>query len=378
MVHANVDDTGTKDNGRLRFGWFIPTAGDTRAFGNDAASIPPSLDHFTKVAQAAESAGFEYALVPVQTMCYEAWVTCSMIAARTERLKPLVAVRAGYMLPTQMAKMFTTFDQLTQGRVCINLIAGPGGAEQAAEGLFYGHDERYDVMDETVTLMKRLWTETTPVTHKGKHFRIENGVVRPRPYQTPHPPFYIGGTSPAAKEVGAKHADIYLFWGDTPQRIAQEIADVKRVAAEHGREDGPDFGMRLQVLVRETEEQAWHDANAIIAGAPELLKSAIQTMWAESQANTRMKELAQAEGFRIGEHLWSGFTTVRPGAGVAIVGNPEQVAGTLQEFIDLGCSEFCLSGYPHDEEAERFGRLVMPYFADRIERQPVASGTAGG
>ena len=85
MVHANVDDTGAKDNGRLRFGWFIPTAGDTSSFSDPAASIPPSLDHFTKVARAAENAGFEYALVPVQTPCYEAWVTCARIAARTRR-----------------------------------------------------------------------------------------------------------------------------------------------------------------------------------------------------------------------------------------------------------------------------------------------------
>lgn len=368
--------TSNTDSRPIRFGWFIPTAGDTSNFGDPAANIPPSLDHFTKIALAAENAGFEYALVPVQTMCYEAWVTCSMIAARTERLKPLVAVRAGYMLPTQMAKMFTTFDQLTQGRVCINLIAGPGGDEQAAEGIFYKHDERYEVMDETVTLMKRLWTEDAPVTHQGKHFRVENGIVRPRPYQKPHPPFYIGGTSPAAKEVGAKHADCYLFWGDTPERIAEQLADVKRIAAQHGREDAISFGMRLQVVVRETEEQAWHDAEAIIADAPEALLGAIRNMWDQSQANTRMKELSKVKDYRIGPHLWSGFTTIRPGAGVAIVGNPQQVAATLQEFIDLGCTDFCLSGYPHHEEAERFGRMVMPLFAGRLARDPAPSPAA--
>lgn len=346
----------------IRFGWFIPTAGDTSAFGDRSATIPPSLDHFTNVARTAEQAGFEYALVPVQTMCYEAWVSCAMIAARTERLRPLIAIRVGSIHPAQMAKMFSTFDQLTEGRVCINLIAGPGGAEQAAEGIFYKHDERYEVMDEAVTLMKRLWTEDAPVTHNGKHFQIENGTVFPRPYQKPYPRFYIGGSSPAAIDVGAKHAGCYLFWGDTPAKIAERITEVKRVAAGYGREDEITFGMRLQVLVRDTEEQAWHDANAIIADAPQALKSAIKGMWSESQANTRMKELAQAEDYLIAPHLWSGFTTIRPGAGVAIVGNPDQVAATLQEFVDLGCTEFCLSGYPHDEEAERFGHLVMPRF----------------
>ena len=361
----------------LRFGWFVPTSGDTSAFSDPDATIPPSLEHFTNVALAAESAGFEYVLVPVQTMCYEAWVSCAMIAARTERLQPLIAVRAGYMLPSQMAKMFTTFDQLTEGRVCINLIAGPGGDEQAAEGLVYQHDERYEVMEETVSIMKRLWTEESPVTHHGKHFQIEKGIVRPRPYQKPYPPFYIGGSSPAAKEVGARHANVYLFWGDTPERIAEQVAEVKQIAATFGREDEIGFGMRLQVVVRETEEEAWDAARAIIAGAPEALKGAIKNMWAESQANSRMKELSQAEDYRIGEHLWSGFTTVRPGAGVAIVGDPRQVAATLQEFIDLGCTDFCLSGYPHHIEAERFGRLVMPLFAGRVANPPVAAGTPG-
>lgn len=266
--------------------------------------------------------------------------------------------------------MVSTFDQLTKGRIYVNLIAGGEYAELAQDGVYLPHDDRYALMDETVVLMKRVWTEPEPVTHSGRFFSIENAVVRPRPYQRPHPPFYIGGISTAAREVGAKHADVYLFWGDTPDRIAAQIADVRRLAAMYGRAGQLRFGMRLQVLVRETEAQAWSDAEALIAHATEGQRARTRTMWDESQANTRMKELAQAEGFRIAPHLWSGISSVRPGAGVAVVGNPEQVAATLQQFVDLGCSDFCLSGYPHHEEAERFGRLVMPYFRAAI--QPTA------
>ena len=92
----------------------------------------------------------------------------------------------------------------------------------------------------------------------------------------------------------------------------------------------------------------------------------VREMWEQSEANARMKVLAEAENFRIAPHLWSGISSVRPGAGVAIVGNPAQVADTIHQFVEIGCTEFCLSGYPHDLEAERFGRLVMPYFADRL------------
>jgi alkanesulfonate monooxygenase len=343
----------------LRFGWFIPTSGDTDTLA-DPSQRPPSLDLFTRVARAAESAGLQYALVPVQTSCWEAWVSCAMIAARTERLTMLVAARPGLVAPTVTAKMISTFDQLSGGRIAVNLIAGGGAAELGADGLFHDHDERYDVMDETVTLMKRVWTEDAPVDHDGRWFRVAGAIVRPRPYQQPYPRFYLGGISDAAVEVCAKHADVYLYWGDTPDNIAARIAGATERAAAHGRAGRLRFGMRLQVIVRDSEDEAWAAAEGLISGASEGQRRRIAGMWEQSQSNTRMKELSQAPGFRLGPHLWSGISTLRPGAGVAVVGDPKQVAATLQEFVDVGCTEFCLSGYPHDDEAERFGRLVMP------------------
>jgi alkanesulfonate monooxygenase len=354
------------DPGAINFGWFVPTSGDTSAFGDPSAAIPQSLDHFVAVARAAEEAGFDYALVPVQTFCYEAWVSTAMISARTERLKMLVAARPGYIQPATMAKMVSTFDQLSRGRIYINLIAGPGGSEEAAEGLSLPHDARYAVMDETVTIMKGLWTEPEPFDYDGQFFQLKGGMVRPRPWQKPWPPFYLGGVSPAAKDVCGKHADVFITWLDTPEQVASQFAEAKAAAAQHNREDQLRLAVRAQVIVRETEEEAWRAAEHLIAGTPERLKNAVGSMWTESQANTRMKALSSAEGFRIGRHLWSGLTTIRPGAGVAIVGNPEQVASTLQEYIDLGARDFCLSSYPHHTEAARFGELVMPYFADRL------------
>jgi alkanesulfonate monooxygenase len=344
---------------RLRFGWFIPTAGDTTALSR-GSEIRPSLELFERVARAAEAAGFEYALVPVQTQCYEAWVTCAMVAARTERLTMLVAARPGLIAPTVTAKMISTFDQLTGGRIAVNLIAGGDRAELAADGLFHDHDQRYELMDETVTLMKRVWSEPHPVTHEGRWFHVEDAVVRPRPFQHPYPRFYLGGISDAAVEVCAKHADVYLYWGDTPENIARRIEHARARAAVHGRADQLAFGMRLQVIVRDTEDEAWAAAEALVAGASEAQRERIRRMWEDSEANTRMKELLEAPDHRLGPHLWSGISALRPGAGVAVVGDPEQVAATLREFVDVGCSEFCLSGYPHDVEAERFGRLVMP------------------
>ncbi|MDY7102035.1 MAG: LLM class flavin-dependent oxidoreductase [Actinomycetota bacterium] len=356
------------DDPGLRFGWFVPTSGDTAHLGRSAVEIPPSLDHFLDVALAAERAGFEYLLVPVQTACWEAYVTCSFLAARTERIAPLLAARAGFVAPTVMAKMLTTFDQLSQGRLKVNLITGGSAAEMAADGLFADHDERYDLLDETVELMKQVWTADGRVDFAGRHHRVDGALVLPRPYQRPHPPIYLGGASEAAKDVSVRHADVHLFWGDTPARIAAEVADLHRRAALSGRTAPLRAGMRLQVIVREREADAWDAAHELVAGASDHRRDKVRALWDQSTANMRQQELADAEDLHVGghPHLWAGIARLRPGAGVAVVGDPDQVAATLDEFVEAGCRDFCLSGYPHDVEATRFGSLVMERFAGRI------------
>jgi alkanesulfonate monooxygenase len=350
----------------IEFGWFIPTYGDSHTVGDPSTVVPPSMDLFQRVAVAAEDAGFDYVLVPVATECWEAWITTAMVAARTTRLKMLCAARPGLIAPTLMAKMVATFDQLTQGRVYINLIAGGGVDEMTADGVFFDHDQRYEVMDETVTLMKQAWASRAPFDWEGRYFRVVRADVRPKPWQQPHPPFYIGGISPAAMDVGAKHADVYLYWGNTVEQISKDIAEVRGRAAALGRDDQLRHGMRFQVLVRETEDEAWRDAEALIASATDRSRaSRMRRMGQQSEADARMRRIAletAGENWRIAPHLWAGITTVRHGAGVMIVGNPEQVAETIEQYIQLGCTSFCLSGYPHDEEAQRFGELVLPAF----------------
>ena len=366
----------------VHFGWFLPTWGDTAAFGVPSAARPRTLSYFVKVAQAAEDAGMEYSLVPVQVNCYEAWITCAMVVANTVKLKALVAARPQFFAPSVMAKMITTFDQLSGGRVLINLIAGGDKAEMLGDGDFIrnngnwelrNHDQRYEIMDESCDIMRQLWTSEEPINYDGKWFHLENSIVQPRPFQQPYPAFYLGGLSPAAKEVSAKHVNVFLLWGDTHEKIAEEIADVRHYAAKHGRENEVRCGMRLQVIVRETEEEAWDAAWGLIEHATDAQRNRAGNTWQESQANLRVRELTKQEGFRLtcncrrcqsmgGCHLWAGIATVRPGAGVSIVGNPEQVAETIRGFMDIGCSDFCLSGYPHDEAAEYFGRLVTPQF----------------
>ena len=349
----------------LEFGWFLPTSGDTTCYGDRDAFVQPSAALFDRVVLAAEAAGFEYFLVPVAATCWEAWISSAMAVAKTKRIKALVAARPGYVSPVQLAKMGAAFDQLSGGRLSVNLIAGQSDAEALAEGIGLSKEDRYALMEEDVSIMKALWTARGGVDFEGRFHTLKGARISPQPLQQPHPRFYLGGGSAEAWEISAKHSDIHLFWGDTPERIEANITTIRGMAARHGRAETIGFGMRLQILCRETEAEAWDAAHELVRDVTEAQTRFIRTHYASSAANRRVQQLAREHGDLIGPHLWTGVTRVRPGAGIVVVGNPRQCADTLQEFIDLGCSSFCLSGYLHDEEATRFARWVRPLLAER-------------
>lgn len=357
----------------LEFGWFLPTSGDTTCYGDRTRFIEPSAALFDHVVLAAEAAGFEYFLVPVSVACWEAWISSAMAVAKTKRIKALVAARPGYVSPVQLAKMGATFDQLSGGRLAVNLIAGQSDAEARAEGITLAKEDRYALMDEDVAIMKALWTARGPVDFAGRFHTLKGARISPLPLQQPHPRFYLGGGSAEAWEVSAKHSDIHLFWGDTPERIAANMATIRRMAAGHGRAAAIGFGMRLQILCRETEVEAWDAAHELVRDVTEAQTRFIRTHYASSVANQRVQQLAREHGELISPHLWTGVTRVRPGAGIVVVGNPQQCAATLQQFIDLGCTSFCLSGYLHDEEATRFARWVRPLLAEHNRGRMLAA-----
>lgn len=349
----------------LEFGWFLPTSGDTTCYGDAAKRVPPSLDMFDRVVAAAEAAGFEYLLVPVSAACWDAYIASAVMIGRSRSIRMLVAARPGYVNPVLLAKMITALDQLSGGRVAVNLIAGQSEAETAAEGIRLGKEERYALMDEEVSILKALWMSKGGLDFEGRFHTLRGARVAPEPFQKPHPRFYLGGGSAQAWEISARHADVHLFWGDTPEQIAANMRDIRALAEPHGRADAVGFGMRLQIICRETEAEAWDAAHELVRDTTEGQARFIRTHYASSVANQRVQELARTHGDLIAPHLWTGITRVRPGAGIAVVGDPRQCADTLQQFIDIGCHSFCLSGYLHDEEAERFARLVRPILAER-------------
>lgn len=349
---------------QLEFGWYLPTNGDTTSFNDPEATIPPSPEMMERIIVAAEQAGFEYILIPVVNYCWEAVVIASYLAAKTRKIKPLIAAKPGYVNPVLFAKTMATLDQMTGGRLAINLIAGQAESDFIADGIQYDKEQRYALMAEEVVIMKQLWRADGPVDFDGTFHTLRQAAIVPKMLQQPHPRFYLGGGSPQAADVSVQHSDVHLFWGDTPERIADNIAKLREKAAVHGRPDALGFGMRLQIMCRPSEDEAWAAARRLIEHGTDANRQDIIENTFNSAANQRVQELAREHGEMIGPNLWTGITKVRAGAGIAVVGNPEQCARQLQAFIDVGCHSFCLSGFPHAEAATGFARYVRPLLAE--------------
>jgi alkanesulfonate monooxygenase len=348
----------------IDIGWFLPSMGDSEIIGPPTRE--PTVDYLVDVAKAAENAGFNFALIPVGTTCQDAWLVAALVGARTEKLKFLVAMRPGFVSPTVAAKMSNTLDQQLKGRVLINIVTGGFPVELNADGDFLDHDLRYERTQEFMQVVRKAWTLGKGWDHEGKYYKVQGGFVYPEPYQKPHPPFYFGGASDAAKIVGAEETDVYLLWGETVDMVRERIEDMKQRAAAAGR--ALRFGLRIHVVTRETDAEARAAAEGLVGEIPERFQKMMEKHHAggESEGEKRQRELvASAKDGWLTDHLWSGIGQARLGVGTALVGSGESVARCMQEYVDLGIDTFILSGYPHREEAERFGKYVMPHFAGR-------------
>ncbi|WP_088889704.1 FMNH2-dependent alkanesulfonate monooxygenase [Leptolyngbya ohadii] len=341
--------------------WFIPTHGDGRYLGTSIGGRAVTPEYLRQLAGAIDSLGYYGALLPTGKSCEDAWITAASLIPVTKRMKFLVAIRPGLTSPGVAARMAATFDRLSQGRLLINVVTGGDSAEMAADGVHLNHTERYELTDEFLS----VWRETMQgetVNFKGQHLDVQNAKLLFPPVQPPYPPLYFGGSSAIAKQVAAKHVDLYLTWGEPPAQVAEKINEVKQLAAEQGRTLR--FGIRLHVIARETNSQAWDAANDLIKHLDDQTIAAAQAALgkAESEGQRRMMQLhnGKRENLEVSPNLWAGVGLVRGGAGTALVGDPDTIAARMQEYADLGIDTFVLSGYPHLEEAYRFAELVFP------------------
>ncbi|MDF2963672.1 MAG: alkanesulfonate monooxygenase [Paenibacillus sp.] len=384
------------NDSQIEFGWFIPTTGDGKYIG-----VKPeresTAEYMIQVAQTAELAGFTFALIPTGGSCIDAWIVGSAIAAHTKVLKPLVAMRPGLIAPVLAARMAASLDYISNGRALINVVTGGSPQDLKATGdpLAHAHDERYERTLEFLQIVKGVWTgskqsgerylashqnykENGKVNFKGKYYEIEEGASLPAPVQSPHPPLYFGGSSLAGKRTAVETADVYLMWTEPLDWIKEQIAEMEQLRADLKTEKGVErelrYGLRAQVLVRETEEEAWREAWDIISKvdrkAIELSGQRFsQTDATNQKRQNELRSLSQDKDYLLGPNLWAGLSIVRGGGSMLLVGTPQQVSDRLLEYIDAGISSFVLSGYPNLEEAEVTGRLLLPEIKRRLDER---------
>jgi alkanesulfonate monooxygenase len=368
--------------------WFIPTHGDSRYLGTAQGARVADFSYFKQVAVAADSLGYEGVLIPTGRSCEDPWTVASSLIDATRRLKFLVALRPGLITPSQYARIASTFDRLSGGRLLINLVTGGDANELAGDGQFLPHAERYAEATEFMTIWREIMARShtgEALDFDGRHLKVQGAKLLYPPLQRPHPPLFFGGSSPEAHELAAQQLDTYLTWGEPPGAVKEKVADIRQRAARYGRTLS--FGIRLHVIVRETEDQAWRAAGELISHLDDTTVQRAQATFSrmDSEGQRRMAALHGGRfdksdvrrGLEVSPNLWAGVGLVRGGAGTALVGNPEQVAERIQEYAALGLDYFILSGYPHLDEAYRFAELVFPRLPLQTQERLIAPKLSG-
>lgn len=349
--------------------WFLPTHGDGRYLGTTVGGRPMTYSYLRQIAQAVDHLGYTGALLPTGRSCEDPWVVATSLLSVTERMRFLVAIRPGLSSPGMAARMAATFDRLSNGRLMLNVVTGGDPVELAGDGVHLDHEARYELTDEFLSVWRAMLQRSgsnsasgEETNFSGDYLQVKGGKLLFPPVQQPYPPLYFGGSSPIAKRIAAKHIDVYLTWGEPPAQVAEKIKQVRTLAAENGRTVR--FGIRLHVIVRETESEAWEAANELIKYLDDETIAAAQRVFArnDSEGQRRMSQLHNGSraSLEISPNLWAGVGLVRGGAGTALVGDPDTVAARMLEYADLGIDTFIFSGYPHLEEAYRVAELLFP------------------
>lgn len=344
--------------------WYIPNTVEPGHRGDDTRDGWGSIEYSTELARTAEQHGWGGALLGAGWGRPDTFTVATALAARTTTFKPLIAVRPGYWQPAHFASAAATLDQLSRGRVLVNIVSGLD--DLAAYGDVNADPaQRYARTAEFLQIVRRLWTEDD-VTFHGEHFSVEGSTLAPRPYDAHtgrHPTLYFGGASEAAERVSAAEADVQLFWGEPLEGLAERIARLRAWSEAVGRRHAPlEFGLRITTVVRDTTDQAWRDAEARVetmAAGAGAVGGAGNHRGAVGQQ--RLLDLAER-----GDVLDSCLYTApgRVGGGGAattwLVGSADDVAAALQRYRELGITHFVLSDTPYKPEITRVGDELLP------------------
>jgi alkanesulfonate monooxygenase len=347
------------------------------------AASGPVIDksYLATHALAHESGGFDRVLIGYNSAAPDGFQVAAFAAAKTTRLKFLLAHRPGFVAPTLAARQLATLDQLSDGRLAVHIITGGSDTEQARDGDFLSKDERYARTDEYITLLKQTWTSSQPFDHEGQHYRVRDNFAAVRCAQTPHVPVFFGGASDAAVAVAGKHADVYALFGETLEGVSETLNKVRRAASEHSREHQIRFSLSLRPILGRTEEDAWARAQRILDEAKAVKERGAASFFRraknESTGSERLLHVARGGAVR-DKRLWTeiALLTGAGGNSTSLVGTPEQVVESLLDYYDLGITKFLFRGFDPLEDAIDYGRNLLPLFraavADRRARRATA------
>ena len=342
--------------------WFLPTSGDGPYLGSSLGHRPADFGYLREIATAADRLGFGGVLLPTGNNCLDGWTLGSALAPATQRLKFLLALRPGILSPALAARQSAAFERISNGRLLLNIVTGGLPNELAGDGLLLSHDERYRQTNEFLTIWPGLFNGG--IDFAGQHLTARNAHLGSfDSVQKPHPALWFGGSSPAGIEVAAEHVDTYLTWAEPPAMVADKLAEVRDAAAARGR--ALDYGLRVHLIVRETDADAWHAAERLVSRlSDETIESAKRQFLEHSDSVGQRRQFELHGGRRdrleVSPNLWAGIGLVRHGVGTALVGSPQTVAARLREYQALGINTVIASGYPHLEEAYRVSELLFP------------------
>ena len=348
----------SKELDAVEVSWFSALCSDDFQYlGVPDGTLRSSWGHCSDIVKKAEAQGFRNILCPSSYQVGQD--TLSFVAGCapiTEKINLLAAVRCGEMQPIMLARTIATLDHMLEGRLTVNIISSDFPGEKADSAF------RYQRSREVVEIIKQAWTQDE-INYQGQVYTFSGLTTDPaKPYQTGGPLLYFGGYSPAALELCGQHCDVYLMWPEPKEQIAERMRAVNAVAERYER--SLDYGLRVHVIVRDTEQEAREYAQHLVSKLEDDAGRAIRERALDSTSlgvahQAKNRDLADMEGF-VEPHLWTGVGRARSGCGAAIVGSTDQVLSELEAYQKMGIRAFILSGYPHMEECEHFGTRVMP------------------
>ena len=338
--------------------WFAPLCdGDDDFLGNRNPDYKSSWENTSIIVKTADALGYRNVLCPSSYQVgQDTLAFVAGMAPLTEQINLLAAIRCGEVHPPMLARSIATLDHMLKGRLTINIISSD------LPGTTLASTERYARSREVIEILKQAWTQDE-IDFQGKYYHYKLPTAPIKPYQQNGGPLlYFGGYSPAGVDLCAEHCDVYLMWPETEEKLQGLMENMTKKAAAYNRT--VQFGLRVHVIVRETEAEARDYADALLSKLNLDLGNDIRNRAqdAASLGVARQSQLREEadESYYAEPNLWTGIGLARSGCGAALVGDPDQIVAKLQRYMDMGIRSFILSGYPHQQECELFAKLVLP------------------